>query len=175
MVSRPISLEWLISIFQLLPSVIWIVLVTSPDQWKLSSQNYPPAPTLEWQVNILWTCLALSLIVNATVTGLIVFRIMKIYLKAKHTFSEQTFGGTGGGRKLLSIIFILIESGMALFAIQLGQLVLAMISRLVNSSSAAAAYSILLPFVAIHQMMNVIIGPVIFTTYLTDSLCFSRA
>ena len=151
-------------------------LAIDPDQWKIFSQNPSPAPTpAMWHANLLWTCLALSLTVNATVTGLIVFRIMKVYLAGEPTLSEENLGVTGGRRKLRSIIFILIESGMALLAIQLGRLVLAMISWLVNSSSAAAAYSILQPFAAMQQMLNVIIGPVIFTTYLTDSLCLARA
>ena len=152
LVRRPISLEWLISIFQLLPSAIWMFIVTSPAQREIFTQNLESstAPIHEWLINLMWTCLALSLTVNATVTGLIVFRIMKVYLAGKPTLSEQNLGATGGGRKLRSIIFILIESGMALFAIQLGRLVLSV-------------------------MLNVIIGPVIFTTYLTDSLCLGRA
>ena len=127
----------------------------------------------KWLINIFLTCLALSLTVNATVTGLIVFRIMKVYLEVKPTFSEKHLGATGGGRKLRSIIFILIESGMALFAIQLGRLVLAVLEPLVHSSSPVA--SIIQPFISIQPMLNVIIGPVIFTTYLTDIMCFSRA
>ena len=87
--------------------------------------------------------------------------------------SEKNLGATGGGSKFRSIIFILIESAMALFAIQLGRLVLDMISPLVGSSSAAA--SIIQPLMTIQQMLYVIIGPVIFTTDLTDSLCFARA
>ena len=168
-----ISLEWLISIFQLLPSAIWIVLVISSDQWDNLRQNSLTAPDPEWPGNLFWTCLALSLTVNATMTGLIVFRIMKVYLEVKPTLSELFIGTTGSERNLRSIIFILMESGMALFAIQLGRLVLTMISSLVKTS--IAADSILQPFVSIQQMLNVIIGPVIFTTYFTDSLCLARA
>ena len=111
---------------------------------------------------------------NATVTGLIVLRIVKVYLEVKPTLSEKKIGASGGRRKLRSIIFILIESGMALFAIQLGRLVLDVISPL-DGNSSSAAFSILQPFVAIQQMLNVIIRPVIFTTYLTDGLCLARA
>ena len=159
--------------FQLLPSVIWMAFVAYPGEWKLLRQNSSAAPPPEWPANLMWTCLALSLTVNATVTGLIVFRIMKVYLEVKPTLSETNLGATGGGRKLRSIIFILIESGMALFAIQLGRLVLSVISPLMNPSSTAASIASL--FTAIQQMLNVIIGPVIFATYLTDSLCFARA
>ena len=149
---------------------MWTLLATFPDQWKISSST---ATFPEWPIDLLWTCFALSLTVNATVTGLIVFMIIKVYLKAKPTVSEQNLGATSGGMKLRSIIFILIESGMALFAIQLGRLVLDVISPLTSSSSAAE--SILQPVITIQQMLNVIIGPVIFTTYLTDSLCLARA
>ena len=100
---------------------------------------------------------------------------MKIYLEVKPTLrlSEKILGTTGGGSKLRSMIFILIESGMALFAIQLGRLVLDVISPLENSPSAAA--TIIPLFITIQQMLNVIIGPGIFTTYLTNSLWLARA
>ena len=158
--------------FELLPSATWLGALTSPDEWEYFSQN-STAPIPKWLISIFWTSLALSLTVNATATGLIVFRIVKVYLEVKQTLSEENLGTTGGGRKLRSIIFILIESGLALFAIQLGRLVLDMISHPVNSSSAVA--SILASFISIQPMLNVIIGPVIFTTYLTDRLCFARA
>ena len=155
-----------VSNFHLLPSAIWIFLSISPDEWQYF-REISPNPELS---DLLWTCLALSLTVNATVTGLIVFRIMKVYLEAKPTLSEKKLGATGGGRKLRSIIFVLIESGMALFAIQLGRLVLA-----VMSTYSSAVSSIMQPFVSIQQMLNVIMGSVIFTIYLTDHLFFARA
>ena len=96
-----------------------------------------------------------------------------MYLEVKPTLSDFSLGATAGASKLRSIIFILIESGMALFAIQLGRLVLAVLAPLVDSSS--AANDIMQPFIAIQQMLIVIIGPVIFTTYFTDSLNFARA
>ena len=98
---------------------------------------------------------------------------MKVYLEVKPILSEKKLGPTAsGGRKLRSIIFILIESGMALFAIQLARLLLSVIAGVKNSSTAAA---IIQPIITIQEMLNVIIGPVIFTTYLTDSLCLGRA
>ncbi|KAF8816973.1 hypothetical protein BYT27DRAFT_7205404 [Phlegmacium glaucopus] len=63
------------------------------------------------------TSLAISLFVNGVVTGLIVLRILKVYWEVRPTFEDQTLGiGTKG--KIWSIIFILIESGMAIFTIQ---------------------------------------------------------
>ncbi|KAF8811918.1 hypothetical protein BYT27DRAFT_7183427 [Phlegmacium glaucopus] len=64
------------------------------------------------------TGLAISLVVNGVVTGLIVLRILKVYWEVRPTFEDQTLGiGTTKG-KIRSIIFIIIESGMAMFTIQ---------------------------------------------------------
>ena len=54
------------------------------------------------------------------VTGLIVFRILKVFLEAKAaiTSAEQTLGSTGV-TKSWHIIFIIIESGMTLLVIQI--------------------------------------------------------
>ena len=63
---------------------------------------------------------ACSLIVNAVVTGLISLRILKVYWEVtKPTFENQTSSVGGTNAKLRSIIFIIIESGIAMFAIQL--------------------------------------------------------
>ncbi|KAF8811933.1 hypothetical protein BYT27DRAFT_7336001 [Phlegmacium glaucopus] len=64
------------------------------------------------------TSLAISLVVNGVVTGLIVLRILKVYWEIRPTFEDQTLSiGTTSG-KIRSIIFIIIESGMAMFTIQ---------------------------------------------------------
>ena len=91
--------------------------------------------------------------VNALVTGMIVFRILKA-TGVKPTSVERTLGSTEGN-KFRHIMFIIIESGMALFAIQLVRVVLFFISVPVEQ----------LPFlvvaqdfvVVINQMLNVII------------------
>ena len=65
--------------------------------------------------------------VNALVTGLIVFKILKVFLEVRATSVEQTLGSllnSTGGPKLRHITFIIIESGMALFAIQLARVVI---------------------------------------------------
>jgi len=71
------------------------------------------------------TSLVASMAVNTLVTGLIVFRILKVSLevKAASTSVERTLGSTGG-TNLRHVIFIIIESGMALFAIQLASIIL---------------------------------------------------
>ena len=87
--------------------------------------------------------------VNALVTGLIVFRIFKVFRQVKPTSNEQALGSTGG-RKLYSIISIIIESGMILFSIQLARFVV----TVVQTNAADYAYQII---VCIHEILTVII------------------
>ncbi|KAF8814576.1 hypothetical protein BYT27DRAFT_7206018, partial [Phlegmacium glaucopus] len=63
------------------------------------------------------TSLAISMVVNGIVTGLIVLRIFKVYWEIRPTFEDQTLG-IGTKDKIRSIISIIIESGMAMFTIQ---------------------------------------------------------
>ena len=106
-----------------------------------------------WPNTVAITGLAASMAVNALMTGMIVFRILKV-TGVKPTSIERTLGSTEGN-KFRHIMFIIIESGMALFAIQLVRLVLAFIPVPVEE----------LPFlvvaqdfvVVINQMLNVII------------------
>jgi len=68
------------------------------------------------------TSLALSMTVNAIVTTLIAFRIVKVYLEAKPTSQGGNLNSkvvVSDGGKLRSVILIIMESGVALFAIQL--------------------------------------------------------
>ena len=97
------------------------------------------------------TSLAMSLTINALTTSLIVFKIFKVYSEVKPLYG-QTFGPTGGS-KLRPVIFIVIESGMALFAIQLVRLVATIVWR-------DAAQNISQWIVTIHEMLNVIITSV---------------
>ena len=95
--------------------------------------------------------------VNALVTGLIVFKILRVFLKVKTTSVERTLGSTRG-TKLRHVIFIIIESGMMLFAIQLIRIVF------VNLPAETAPTT--LDFVnAINQMFNVTI---LFVHFLLD-------
>ena len=111
------------------------------------------------------------MVVNALVTGLIVFKILKVFLEVKQlkpevTSFERTLASLSstGGTKLRHIIFIIIESGMALFAIQLVRVVL---TSLVGSHSEPTPLNLILALDAvifIHQMLNVIIRSVHFST-----------
>jgi hypothetical protein len=99
--------------------------------------------------------------VNTLVTGLIVFRILKVFLEVKATTTtsvERTLGTTGG-TEFQHVIFIIIESGIALLAVQLVRVVLYnnLNSTLQFKITDFTAYEL---FTAINQMFNVIIRAV---------------
>ena len=106
-----------------------------------------------WPNTVFITGLAASMAVNALMTGMIVFRILKA-TRVTPTSIERTLGSTEGN-KFRHIMFIIIESGMALFAIQLVRIVLDFIPVSVEE----------LPFlevaqdfvIEINQMLNVTI------------------
>ena len=112
-----------------------------------------------------------SMTVNALATGLIVFKIFKVSCQVKDiTTSGEKYLAVTGGRKLHSIIFIIIESGMALFAIQLARVVLAAI-WLNGNSEIEVPYSLIVP---IHEMLNVITSLVIAILCITDNVDLAR-
>ena len=99
------------------------------------------------------------MVVNALVTGLIVFKILKVFLEVRATSVEQTLGSLSStrGSKLRHIIFIIIESGMALFAIQLVRVVITSLFEL-QGGPVPPRLVIASDFViSIHQALNVII------------------
>ena len=101
------------------------------------------------------TGLAASMAVNALMTGMIVFRILKA-TGVKPTFVERILGSTESeGNKFQHIMFIIIESGMALFAIQLVRFMLEFISVPVEQVHILIAADDFV--VVINQMLNVII------------------
>ena len=70
------------------------------------------------------TCYAASMVVNVLVTSLIVFKIFKVLREVKcNNTSDEKSSSITGGRKYRSIIFVIIESGMILLAIQVTRLV----------------------------------------------------
>ena len=92
------------------------------------------------------TSLVISLIVNAVGTGMIVLRIVKVYWEVRPTPEDRGLGIGRANRKLRPIIFIIIESGMAMFSTQLVRVVL----DIVGPDA--------IPFLlGINQMFNVII------------------
>ena len=106
------------------------------------------------------TSLAISLTVNAVVTGLIVLRIVKVYWEVWPTPEDQDLSVGGGNGRLWSIIFIIIELGMAMFSIQLVRVVLYILSL-------DAVYLL----ICINQMFFVIIQSVILFFHLTEIMC----
>jgi len=121
---------------------IWIAAGTAP-LFIVQGQLY----TTAWNATLALTGLTLSMTVNALVTGLIVFRIFKVFQEIKTgTADDRTLGATRGST-LRCVIFILIESGMALFLIQLTRLVV----TLTNTDAATDTYFLIF---GIHEMLN---------------------
>ena len=129
-----------------MPPATWLAYAFSGNSFNNNGENY-------WPNTLFIIGLAASMAVNALMTGMIVFRILKA-TGVKPTSIERTLGSTEGN-KFRHIMFIIIESGMALFAFQLVRFVLVFIPVPVEQ----------LPFlvvaldfvVAINQMLNVII------------------
>ena len=110
-----------------------------------------------WGSTLTLTGLATSMAVNALMTGLIVFKILKVTREFKPTLVDQTLGSLGSteGSKLPHVIFIIIESGMVLFAIQLIRIVF---TSLVTHTGFTVRWLVFgMQFViGIHEVLNVI-------------------
>ena len=146
----------------LLPLVMWITGIGA-SVWTQDGVY-----TSNWGVTLAMTGLTASTVVNAMVTGLIVFKIFKV--AKDNTTSEEKSLDVTGGSKLRSAIFIIIESGMTLFAIQLARILLATLEPQTNATN--DAYVLI---AIIHPMLNVIISSVIVTVYFTDNVDLARA
>ena len=128
----------------------------APFNLQLSQTNI-------WEYVVIPTSLILSLAVNTLVTGLIVFKILKVFLEIKaaelesvELTSEGSSESTGGDAKYRHIIFVIIESGMALFTIQLIRLLFCYYLPMQPTPN---FINIL---IVINQMFNVIISSVYF-------------
>ena len=126
------------------------------------------------------------MVVNALVTGLIVFKILQVFLEVKQlkpeaTSIERTLGSLSstGGPKLQRIIFIIIESGMALFAIQLVRIVIISLIYLQADATRQTSRGLAIALetvITVHQMLNVIIRSVHFYFFgFIDDISFARA
>jgi hypothetical protein len=124
-----------------------------------------------WGGTLATTSLALSMAVNALVTGLIVFKILKVFLEVKGlTTSVERTLDIAGDTKLRHVIFIIIESGMALLAVQLGRFVLYNLLNESESMILLFPYDI---FISINEMFNVIIRSVRFYFFcFTDKIYY---
>ena len=121
------------------------------------------------------TALVASVAVNALMTGFILFKskILKVFLEVKATSVERTFGSlssNAGDTKLQHIIFIIIESGMVLFAasVQLVRVVLTSLPAVRTDSTVTRTLNLV---ISIHKMLNVIIRSVHFYFFgFTDNI-----
>ena len=119
-----------------------------------------------------------SMTVNPLATGLTVFRISKVLCKVKDitTLDEKSLGITRE-KKLCSVIFIIIESGMALLVIQLAWVTMLLLDEFdislmnENPSGQNDAYSLIVP---IHQMLNVITSLVMAISCFTNNMHLAR-
>ena len=103
------------------------------------------------------TGLGISLTVNAAVTGLIALRILKMYKEVNPTVEHRNLGNGGpAGGRLRCIMFIIIESGMAMFTIQLIWVVLTTILQ--NDAFYIS--------VGINDIFNVIIHSLVISTFI---------
>lgn len=119
--------------------------------------NYiAPDGTIEstvWSTHVTTTSIVVSMTSNALVTGLIVFKIFKVFQVSATTLNEISLGVTGG-RTLRYVMFVIIESGMALFFIQLARVVsTALRAGGSNNSTTLDAFDLI---VGSHEMLNVI-------------------
>ena len=71
------------------------------------------------------TALAATMTVNTLVTGLIVFKILKWFWEFKRTLGSSS--SAAGRPNYQHIAFIIIESGMALFATHLVRIVISIL------------------------------------------------
>ena len=120
----------------------------------MASYNTTNDVPIYWTNVLFITGLAASMTVNTLVTGMMVIRILKGMGVSRPTSVERTLASTRGN-KFRHIMFILIESGMALFAIQLVRVVLLFIPVPAEQEPlfiAGADFAIV-----INQMLNVII------------------
>ena len=130
-----------------------------------------------WGNTMILTGLVASMVVNALVTGLIVFKILKVFMEVKPTSVEQTLGSISstGVPKLRNIIFIIVESGMALFVVQLVRVVIT--SLVQGEATAQTPPSILFGWdvvIVVHEMLNVIMKKsVLVLVFLTDDIFFT--
>ena len=149
----------------LLPLVIWLV--------AAGDANYIADGSIQitiWGLIAASISYAISMVINALVTGLIVYRIFKVLQKVHSTSTEKSLG-VNGGRNYRSLIFVIIESGFALFAIQLVRIILYFLLIYWNATPISDALNFI---IVIHQIFNVIIILVIFIFILLITVDLAR-
>ena len=126
-----------------------------------------------WGNTMTLTALAATMTVNTLVTGLIVFKILKWFWEFKRTLGSSS--SAAGSPNYQHIAFIIIESGMVLFATQLVRIVISTMLYAYPNSSMVLAFGLVVYF---HQMLNVIIRSVHFYSFvllITVTFTFAKA
>ena len=85
--------------------------------------------------------------VNTLVTGLILFRIIKVYWKVEPVLYEKMLDATRGS-KVWSVVLVLIETAVAMFALQV-------ILVVTSSVATVSALDVGTVFTGMHQMFLV--------------------
>ena len=149
------------------PLVTWLV---------AASGNFITAGNINsatWGTNMTTASLVMSMSVNALVTGLIVFRIFKVFreVKANTTLDEKSLG-VAGGRTIRRVMFVMIESGMALFSIQLARVMSTALRTSVSTNGLLDVYNYTVNF---HEMLNVIKNNIHFiVNFFTENMDLAR-
>ena len=106
-----------------------------------------------WANTLFIIGLTASMAVNALVTALIVLRILNVTRVRRPTSVERTLGSTGSN-KFRHIVFVIIESAAALFAIQLARVMMVnLLGKLGHLPFFVAADDFV---IVTNQMLNVI-------------------
>ena len=155
--------------FNLLPLGTWL----AGDGAEYIESNSLSLFTLE--DIYLYATVPFSMVVNALVTGLIVYRIFRVFREVEQgsTSIEKSLG-VDGGRKYRSLIFVIIESGIALFAIQLVRVMLTIMLAIPIFSNPTPIGDALNFIIVTHQMFNVTITLVIINIYFADNVDLDR-
>jgi hypothetical protein len=153
--SESINFHMILSRLQFIagPLATWLVasIATTIIQGQLTAYS--------WEPPIILAAFSLSIAVNTLVTGLIVFRILKVFLevKAATTSVERTLGTTWTGTKLLrNVVFMIIESGMALLFVQLVRVTLYILQIQLDGDASDSATNGYVILIVINEMFNVI-------------------
>ena len=158
------SYSHLISQFQIFTSSSLAFWLTAYMTTALSEAT----SILAWVSTLIVTSLTVSMAVNALVTGLIMFKILRVFLKVKPICELASGSAQDTKIQVRHVIFITIESGMALFVVQLIRVVFSIVPLAVEPRSNLY----ILEYVGvIHQMFNVIIISVhIYFSCFTDNI-----
>ena len=135
--------------FNLFPLATWLVGLSA-----FSLVQGQIAFAASWGDSLAETSLIISMTVNALVTGLIIFKILKVLGDVQASSVQSLSFNAGSLRAFRTVIFILFESGIVLFSLQLARLLL----TIVVTDASGDAFELI---VGMQQMLNVIIRLVI--------------